>query len=62
MTISVRSHLNSFTHTLKRGYSEPLVQFLLIGSALFVGYHIAHRGPAETSKRVELSMDELRKL
>lgn len=42
--------------------SEPLVQFVLGGSLLFVGYHVLHRqpDPAAALRRIEVTADEKR--
>lgn len=47
----------------RRWFREPLVHFLLIGALLFAVYGLQHRGSGiETSKRIELTMDDLRQL
>ncbi len=47
-----------------RWLREPLLQFLLIGLALFVVYDLRnrHAGPRERSERIELTADDLRQI
>jgi peptidyl-prolyl cis-trans isomerase C len=48
---------------LRQGLREPLVHFLLIGLALFAIYYARNPQPGQdSSKRIELSMDDLRQL
>ncbi len=49
---------------MKRLLREPLVHFLLLGALLFAGYaYFDHgRGGAESSKRIQLSLDDLSQL
>ena len=49
---------------LRRWLGEPLVQFLLIGAVLFLGYRALHPGPevGALSTRIELTEDDLRQL
>jgi peptidyl-prolyl cis-trans isomerase C len=48
----------------RRWLAEPLVQFLLIGAALFLGYQALHPGPqaGASSTRIELTQDDLRQM
>jgi peptidyl-prolyl cis-trans isomerase C len=48
----------------RRWLAEPLVQFLLIGTVLFVGYQALHPGPQAraSSTRIELTQDDLRQM
>jgi peptidyl-prolyl cis-trans isomerase C len=50
--------------TVGRVLREPLLQFLLIGLLLFVGYHAAGRdaGQAEGPRRIELTADDVRQI
>jgi peptidyl-prolyl cis-trans isomerase C len=49
---------------LRRWLREPLVQFLLIGTILFLGYHALHPSPGAgaPSARIELTEDDLRQM
>jgi hypothetical protein len=49
---------------LRRWLGEPLVQFLLIGAVLFLGYQTLHPGPeaGPLSTRIELKEDDLRQI
>ncbi len=49
---------------LRRIFGDSLVQFLLIGLALFVGYTLLHRGQsaAPASHQIALTLDDLRTL
>src|SRR5260370_26931821 len=49
---------------LKRWLREPLLHFLLIGLAVFAVYAYMHRGRGgvESSRRIVLSLDELRQM
>jgi hypothetical protein len=49
---------------LRRWLGEPLVQFLLIGTTLFLGYHGLHpgAGTGTLSTRIELTEDDLRQI
>jgi peptidyl-prolyl cis-trans isomerase C len=49
---------------LRAGLGEPLVQFVLIGTALFLGYQILYQGrdPGTASTRIELTDDDLRQM
>jgi peptidyl-prolyl cis-trans isomerase C len=49
---------------LRRWLSEPLLQFLLIGAVLFLGYWALHRGPeaGPLSTRIEVTEDDLRQM
>jgi peptidyl-prolyl cis-trans isomerase C len=49
---------------LRRWLSEPLLQFLLIGAVLFLGYWALHPGPeaGRLSTRIELTEDDLRQM
>src|SRR5258708_23364236 len=49
---------------MKRLLREPLVYFLLIGAVLFAAYAYIDRGRAgvESSKRIQLSLDDLAQL
>jgi peptidyl-prolyl cis-trans isomerase C len=49
---------------VKRLLNEPLLQFLVIGLLLFVGYQVLNRGSdaAAQSNRIELSEDDLRQM
>jgi hypothetical protein len=47
---------------LRRVFGDSLVQFLLIGLALFLGYTLLHRGQSEVapSHQIALTLDDLR--
>jgi peptidyl-prolyl cis-trans isomerase C len=47
---------------LTRFFGDSLVQFLLVGLALFLGYNFLHRGQSEVapSHQIGLTLDELR--
>jgi peptidyl-prolyl cis-trans isomerase C len=47
---------------LRRWLREPLVQFLLIGTVLFLGYQALHPNPGALSTRIELTQDDLRQM
>lgn len=49
---------------LKRGLREPLLHFLLLGTALFTvnGYIERDRGSVEPSRHIQLTLDDLRQL
>ncbi len=49
---------------LRRWLGEPLVQFLLIGAVLFLGYQALHpsAGAGASSTRIELTQDDLRQI
>jgi hypothetical protein len=47
---------------LRRWLGEPLVQFLLIGTVLFLGYQALHPGRGTPSTRIELTEDDLRQM
>ena len=49
---------------LRRWLGEPLVQFLLIGTVLFLGYRALHPSPeaGALSTRIELTEDDLRQM
>jgi len=53
-----------FSPVLKRWLREPLLHFLLLGSALFGVYAYLHRGRGgvESSRQITLSLDELRQM
>jgi peptidyl-prolyl cis-trans isomerase C len=54
---------NVLASTVKRWLREPLAHFLLIGLALFAAYGAAQNpGRTESSKRIELTQDDLRQL
>jgi peptidyl-prolyl cis-trans isomerase C len=54
----------SFLPVLKRWLREPLLHFLLLGTALFGVYGYTHRGRGgvESSRQIVLSLDELRQM
>ncbi len=62
-TIEKRGWL-SISSFLKRCLREPLFQFLLIGGVLFAGYALLNPGSnqVESSKRIDLTMDDLKQL
>ena len=43
---------------------EPLLQFLVVGLLLFIGYHVVNQraGPREQPSRIELTADDLRQI
>jgi parvulin-like peptidyl-prolyl isomerase len=49
---------------MKRLFREPLFHFLLIGAVLFAAFHYVRpaRGPAPSSKQIQLSLDDLAQL
>lgn len=49
---------------MRRLLKEPLIHFLLIGAVLFAGYRFLHpeRGPAVSSREIQLSLDDLSQL
>jgi peptidyl-prolyl cis-trans isomerase C len=54
----------SFLPTVRRWLREPLIHFLLIGAVLFAayGYMQRGRGGVESSKQIQLSLDDLSQL
>ena len=61
---AVEPSRRSFSSVLKRWLREPLLHFLLIGLALFTIYAYMHRGRigVESSRRIVLSLDDLRQM
>jgi peptidyl-prolyl cis-trans isomerase C len=61
---SNRGLYNAFPRTVKRWLREPLLWFLVIGAALFVVYGALYpsSGRTEGSKRINLTVDDLRQL
>ncbi len=59
-----RRGLRNIFPFLKRWIREPLVQFLLIGGMLFTGYAFLSPGSkqVENTKRIELTMDDIKQL
>ncbi len=55
---------SSFSPVLKRWLREPLLHFLVLGVALFgiYGYMQRGRGGVESSRQINLSLDELRQM
>ena len=54
----------SFLPTVRRWLREPLIHFLLIGAVLFAayGYMQRGRGGVESSKQIQLTVDDLAQL
>jgi len=52
------------SHTIKRWLHEPLVHFLLMGAALFIGYQLLHPqlDGGKPSNRIELTEDDVRQM
>ncbi len=57
-----QGHHASGRRVLDRWLREPLVHFLLIGSLLFIMYEAFSHSAEPGSKRIELTLDDLRQL
>src|SRR5215831_8670247 len=60
----MRRRLKLAVRSLRRWLREPLLQFLVAGLALFVGYQALDpvRGPSREPGRIELTEDDLRQI
>ena len=60
----MRRRLELAVRSLRGWLREPLLQFLVAGLALFVGYQALDRvrGPSREPGRIELTEDDLRQI